>query len=131
MDDEFVRGQPLPEGLSSERRACIRFPVSLDVRYRVAGSGLDVNGSGRTIDMSSSGLKFTADRPLSVGQKVELSIDWPVRLDGQIQLQLVTSGVVVRTSGAVIALRIERHEFRTQRARLSVARRQELVGLVG
>jgi hypothetical protein len=66
--------------------------------------------------MSSSGLSFTADRPLSIGQKLDLSIDWPARLDGDVQLQLVVSGVVVRNSGAVTALRIERHDFRTRSA---------------
>jgi hypothetical protein len=73
-------------------------------------------GSGRTIDMSSSGLSFTADRPLSIGQKLDLSIDWPAVLDGGVQLQLVASGVVVRTTGAMTAIRLERHDFRTRRA---------------
>jgi hypothetical protein len=85
-------------------------------------------GSGRTIDMSSSGLSFTADRPLLVGQNLDVSIDWPARLDDDVQLQVVVSGVVVRTTGAVIALRIERHEFRTRRAGASVVPRLESVG---
>jgi hypothetical protein len=129
MDGQLVRGSRLPTGPIAERRASIRFPLSLEVRYSVAGRrDLDVNVSGRTIDLSSSGLKFTADRPLSIGQKLELSIDWPVRLDGHVQLQLVLSGVVVRTIGAETAVRIERHEFRTQRAGLRVAPSRELVG---
>ena len=57
-----------------------------------------------------------------------MSIDWPVLLDGGVQLQLVVRGVVVRSDGAVIALRIERHEFRTRRAELRVVTRQESVG---
>jgi hypothetical protein len=61
--------------------------------------------------VSSSGLSFTADRPLSVVQKLDLSLDWPAMLDGGVQLQLIASGVVVRTDGAVTALRIERHEL--------------------
>jgi hypothetical protein len=66
--------------------------------------------------MSSSGLSLTADRPLPIGQKLDLSIDWPARLDGDVQLQLVASGVVVRTAGAVTAIRLERQDFRTRRA---------------
>ncbi len=45
-----------------------------------------------------SGLSFTADRPLLTGQKLEVAIDWTVLLDGGVRLQLVMSGVVVRTS---------------------------------
>ena len=91
--------------------------MSLEVRYSVAGRrGPVETGLGRTIDMSSSGLSFTADTPLSIGQRLDMSIDWPARLDDDVQLQVVVSGVVVRTDGAVITLRIERHEFRTRRA---------------
>ena len=94
----------------------------------VGRRGPDQDGSGLTINVSSSGLSFTSDRPLSIGQRLDLSVDWPVRLRGDIQLQLVLSGVVVRTTGVVTALRIERHEFRTRRAGLWVVPRQESVG---
>jgi hypothetical protein len=63
-----------------------------------------------------------------VGQNLDVSIDWPARLDDDVQLQVVVSGVVVRTTGAVIALRIERHEFRTRRAAARVEPWLESVG---
>ncbi|SRR5260370_10946033 len=126
MDRPIARRVRLQKELSSDRRASVRFPVSLEVRYSVVGRrGPVETGSGRTIDMSSSGLSFAADRTLSIGQKLDLSIDWPARLDGDVRLQLVASGVVVRSSGAVTALRIERHEFRTRRG---VVPRLESVG---
>jgi hypothetical protein len=105
------------KGRNSERRASVRYPVDLEVRYSVEGRGEPVEtGSGRTIDLSSSGLSFSTGGPLSIGQKLDVSIDWPVALDRGLQLQVLVSGVVVRISGALIALRIERHEFRTRRA---------------
>jgi hypothetical protein len=73
-------------------------------------------------------VRFAADRPLSIGQELDLFVDWPVLLDGVIPLQLVMSGVVVRTAGAVTALLIKRYEFRTRRAGLSVVPRQESAG---
>jgi hypothetical protein len=85
-------------------------------------------GSGRTIDLSRSGLSFTADRALQAGQKLDVSIDWPVLLDGRVQLQLIMSGVVVRTSGTLTALRIQRHEFRTRPVGPRIAPLQESVG---
>jgi hypothetical protein len=98
--------------------------VNLEVRYSVVGQRRQVEtGSGRTIDISSSGLSFTADSPLSIGQRLDMSIDWPVRLDRDVQIQLVASGVVVRTDGAVTALRMERHEFKTRRAEPGVVPR--------
>ena len=128
MDGQIARRVRLLQGLSSDRRSSVRFPLNLEVRYSVAGCrGPVENGSGQTIDVSSSGLSFTADRPLPIGQKLDLSIDWPFWLDGD-QLQLVASGVVVRTTGVVTALRIERYELRTRRAGLKVVPRLESVG---
>ena len=109
------QGRLLKDG-QSERRATARFPLSLELRYAVTRRRLPAsNGSGRTIDLSSSGLAFTADKPLPTGVNVEVSIDWPVLLDGGVQLQLTVSGLVVRTSGTVTALKIVRHEFKTRR----------------
>lgn len=105
-----------PVWAGSESRAKVRFPISLNVRYSVVDKRVPFEGaSGRTIDISSSGLSFTADKPLSVGQKLNLGIDWPVLLDGGVQLQMIVSGVIVR-AGDVTAIQIEYHEFRTRRA---------------
>ena len=117
MAGKIQRRASLP---TSESRAKVRYPLNLAVRYSVAGLvGRIAQGSGRTIDISSSGLSFTSDKPLSIGQGLDLFIDWPVQLDGDVQLQLVVSGVVVRVAGAVTALQIGRHEFRTRSAGLS------------
>jgi hypothetical protein len=105
-----------PEEHSPERRGSTRFPLALEVRYTFSGSGAPVEaGSGRTIDLSSSGISFIADRPLAAGQRLDVSTDWPVALDGGVQLQLIMSGVVVRAEGTAAALRIQRHEFKTRR----------------
>lgn len=121
-------------GTIAERRKpgtpCQRsLSLTLEVRYVVLGRRAPVEmGSGRTIDLSSSGLSFTADRPLQTGQKLDVYIDWPVLLDGGVQLQLIMSGVVVRTGGTATALQIERHEFRTRRGGLKGAPPQKSFG---
>jgi len=66
-----------------ERRGSIRFALSLEVSYTVLARRKPVRkGAGRTIDLSSSGLSFSTDGPLLTGQRLEVSIDWPVLLDG-------------------------------------------------
>ena len=86
----------------SERRAHIRFPTTLEVRYTTSGR----QGRGHTIDLSSSGLRFRADKPLLTGQSIAVYIDWPILLEGDVKLQLVLSGVVVRTDGTEVAVQI-------------------------
>jgi hypothetical protein len=73
-------------------------------------------GHGRTVNMSSSGMLFVADRVLAPGRKVEVLVQWPVKLDEQVGLKLIVLGEVVRvgSEGPIqAAIRIERHEFRT------------------
>ena len=119
----------LPKDAKAERRANIRFPLTLEIRYAVWERGGPVDrGSGRSIELSSTGLSFTADRPLLKGQTLEVYIEWPVRLDGGVKVQLIMAGVVVRTNGTATALEILRHEFRTRRVGLKVAPPQKSVG---
>ena len=122
MERTSERVVRLPKTASAERRAGTRFPLTLEVRYVVSGrKGTVEMGSGRTINLSNAGLSFTADKPLRPGQKLDLSIDWPVLLDGGVRLQLIMAGEVVRTNGNETALCIRRHEFRTRPAGLNVA----------
>jgi PilZ domain len=128
---EHSREDPVgrPKSLSPERRASTRFGMRLDLSYTSSDRRTRVNnGLGRTIDLSSSGLRFAADKPLLMGQKLDVSIDWPVLLDGAVRLQLIMSGVVVRADGTTIALQIGRHEFRTRRVGGKTVPRKESVG---
>ena len=119
----------IPKGASTERRAGTRFALSLGVSYAVLDRRAIVRtGSGRTIDLSSSGLSLTTNQPLLPGQNLDVSIDWPVLLDGAIKLQLVMSGIVVRADTTVIGLRIKRHEFRTRRVGPKAGSLEESVG---
>jgi hypothetical protein len=53
--------------------------------------------------------------PITSG-KLELSIAWPVALEGGIQLQLFVTGNVLRQDGNVAAVSLDRYEFRTRAA---------------
>ncbi len=107
----------------------MRFPLTLELRYAVGDPRAPgKTGSGRTIDLSSSGLSFTTDTPPLTGEKLHVSINWPTLLDGNVQLQLIISGVVVRSKGTITALRSEHHEFRTRRVGLQVVPSQASAG---
>lgn len=98
---------------SSDRRASSRFPIECELRYRSWSQGKIEVGSGRTVDISSGGVRFKTDSPLPSGKRVEVSIFWPAQLDGKCNLKLVASGRVVWTRGDNVAVRIEKYEFRT------------------
>ncbi|HYW43523.1 MAG TPA: hypothetical protein VE959_11750 [Bryobacteraceae bacterium] len=74
-----------------------------------------LSGVGKTLNMGSGGILFTTEEKLPMGRMVELSINWPARLDGTCPLKMVARGRVVRSEDTRAAVRIERYEFRTRR----------------
>jgi len=102
-------------GGTLDRRETNRFPVREEVRYRILQSkAVQLTGAGKTVDISSGGILFTTSEPLPPGRLVEISVNWPARLDGTCPLQLVATGRIVRADDARAAVRIERYEFRTR-----------------
>ena len=98
-----------------ERRGTGRFPVREDVRYRVMHSKSETQcGSGVTLNIGSGGILFTTQGKLPVGRLVELSVNWPARLDGTCPLQFVAVGRVIRSEDNRAAVRIDRYEFKTR-----------------
>src|SRR4051812_15787353 len=85
-----------PEQIAGDRREDRRYPIPLEVNYklirrkRVLGSGV-----GRTIDLSSGGILFEADRQLPLGLNLELSIEWPALLHDIAPMRLQVTGRIV------------------------------------
>jgi len=100
-----------------DRRSAKRLAIERDVQYRVlTRRDGEPEGTGKTLNMSSSGVLFTTDQTLLPGRRMELSISWPAQLDNKCALKLVARGRVVRFEGNAAALEILQHEFRTKRS---------------
>ena len=99
-----------------ERRACDRFPIERDVRYKIFGIHRNVVqiGLGKSLNISSSGVLFTTELILREGQRVELAVSWPVLLNNALPLKLVASGRLVRSQGTQAAMSIHKYEFKTR-----------------
>ena len=103
-----------PEGIAGDRRVDRRYPIMLDLRWRLMHRKrvLDA-GAGSTLDLSSGGVRFESGRTLPLGLNVELAITWPVLLHNVAPMQLVVQGRIVRSESGRIAIRMIQHEFRT------------------
>ena len=95
------------------RRFSRRYPIVLDARWRLPKSTVSEAGTGATINLSSGGVLFQADRQMPAGARIELSIAWPVLLRNVAPLQLRVIGDIVRVRGREAAVRIGEYEFRT------------------
>ena len=106
---------PTPQfrSLQSERRLSHRYPVCMEVEYRLLRA--QWGNSGRTLNMSSSGICFSTSERLLPGELVEVAVDWPILLDGVCPLKLVITGRVVRSDETQAVIIRERHQFHTRR----------------
>lgn len=103
-----------PKETDRNQRVHGRYPITLELQYKVMNKGrVKRHGFGTTVNISSGGVLFEADEQLPESSTIELAMNWPFLLDGVVTLKLVMSGRIVRTEANAIAVRAERHEFRT------------------
>jgi DNA-binding NarL/FixJ family response regulator len=102
----------------ADRRTNARFPCRLAVSYQALEHPfLSGVATSETLNISSKGLLFSADAALQPGQLLQVSVDWPARLENQVPLKLVAEGRIVRNLNGLAAMRIDKYEFRTRRAK--------------
>jgi hypothetical protein len=114
---------------SRDRRRNIRFPLEMELRYRVAaraGQWVD----GRSVNISSSGLLLRTEEAPVPGSKVQLAVCWPQLLDDRVPLRLVVQGRVVRSGEGQAAVRFDRFEFRTAKEGMPASAAEMAVGRV-
>jgi len=105
----------VPRPFVPERRVFARYGLELNLRYKLwMKDQVVAEGEGKTCNLSTGGIFFQTDRRLPRGFGVELSIDWPILLDGSCPLRLTIMGDVVRNSELGTGVKIVRYEFRTR-----------------
>lgn len=109
---------------TAERRAQPRFPVHLDLEYRLIKSGpLRVSGRGRSIDISSKGIAFSTETLLKPGTLIELLVNWPGGPRAGSPPRLALMGHVVRSRGRMAVCAISKFEFRPNELRMAISQR--------
>jgi hypothetical protein len=96
-----------------ERRRRYRYPLDLSVRFLCRSGESRVSGEGLAVNLSSGGVLVASRHQMKVGARVEMSIEWPLLLDGKTPLQLLTVGWVLRRGDYHFAATFDRYEFRT------------------
>ena len=113
-EQEHALVSPIQQTLT-ERRSKARYALVLNVRYRAFGPKPH-SGVGQVVNLSSRGGLVVSRHELNVGEELEVQIEWPSPLDGEIPLQLVAVGIVVRCGTSRFAMRFRRYQFRTVRS---------------
>ena len=96
----------MPEADHSYQRVNGRYPIALDVQYKLlSGNRAGRVGSGKTLNISSGGVLFETDQQLPASGVVELAIKWPFLLREVCSLKLVMRGRIVRSIAASLGAR--------------------------
>jgi PilZ domain len=99
----------------TERRQSTRFPIERRLYYRTLNRrGQILAGNGKTLNISSTGILFTADHKLPVGTSLEMNIEWPTELNAkELSTLLVVRGRVTREQDkGVFAVQIKGYKLR-------------------
>jgi hypothetical protein len=114
-----------PKKISTEeQRSHQRYPIELEVEYRMVAKGQSEQvGSGKTRNISSGGVLIVdALGAPPTGGSIELMLSWPFLLEGVCPLKLVMRGRIVRSDVRGVAIQSNFHEFRTAGSRLAGSR---------
>ena len=101
------RMSPAPGYPQSLRRQRRRFPIVAQAEYIINGE----RGQAVTQNISSGGVFLKTDRILTVGEWIQVLIDWPAQL-GTHRLRLAFCGKVLRSDATGTAVKILHYEFR-------------------
>ncbi len=98
--------------IHGDRRYERRYESELSLEFSYRTGGVTQFGSGQTVDLSRSAVRFLADTPPPDGAEVELRIAWPYLLQNVCPLELVVRGAATTGErGTILAMRS--YEFRT------------------
>jgi hypothetical protein len=118
----LARFARLVESHRVDQRAQRRYPITLDIEYKLLSKGrVQRLGFGKTLNVSSGGACFECGDDLPPHGQIELVITWPFLLEGVCPLKLVMQGRIVRCEGQRVAVQARHHEFRTAGVRASRA----------
>src|ERR1035438_3308353 len=80
-----LKSQQSDSTSSADRRTNARFPCRLAVSYQALEhpffSGVAIS---ETLNISSKGMLFTTSEPFQPGQLLQVSVDWPARLENSV-----------------------------------------------
>jgi PilZ domain len=100
------------DGIRGDRRIQQRYPVALELEYKVVAGGAVIGtGTGKTGNISSGGVLFLTEGQLTEGSAVELSIHWPAVSAATPLVELCMTGRIVRSDANGTAVEMRRYHF--------------------
>jgi PilZ domain len=123
LRDSAPRGAAWSSARGVERRSKTRYPVQLNAHYQILTRSGPIGGTGRTLDISSGGILIASQASVDPGARIQVNLEWPTHLEGDVHLQLVARGNVTRRDKLGFAVAFDRYEFKTMKREPAANRR--------
>jgi hypothetical protein len=89
-----------------------RYTIQRPLEYRLRGMAGRSLGKGRTLNISRRGLLFETDEEVSVGSKIECTVQMGPATNNGPDVNLLVHGVTVRTQRGLVAVAIKKYRLR-------------------
>jgi hypothetical protein len=100
--------------LEDDRRRHRRYPITMEAQFRSLSKDRAQVAYGKIRNISSGGVLLEAFALVHASCRVvEVIAQWPLLLHDSCSLRLVMRGNIVRADGKMVAVQIDRYEFRT------------------
>jgi hypothetical protein len=103
--------------MRSGQKTPVRFPLTMEFRYRAKTEPAIVSGTSATKWISSRQIAFVASDEIQEKAKIQIAIAWPYLLDDHVRLQLIIEAVVTKVADGIAEAAILQHDFRTRKER--------------
>lgn len=88
-----------------------RFRIERPAEFRFTDTRNALRFIGRTVNISSGGVLFKTDHPLGIGRKIEMVIRRCEPVPGEVEVDLLLLGMVIRSGTGWAALQVRKHRI--------------------
>jgi hypothetical protein len=92
-----------------------RYQIERPVEYRVRTPSGPIQGKGKTLNISRSGLLFQPEHPISVGAKIDMNVKMGDAVGGA-PVTLRVNGVTLRSQQGFVAVAIKKYKLQAEAA---------------
>jgi hypothetical protein len=93
-----------------------RYDIERPVEYRVKTPSGALQGKGKTLNISRSGLLFQPEHTIGVGSKIDLAVQMGDAMGGGAPITLRVHGVTLRTQEGFVAVSIKKYKLQADGA---------------
>ena len=89
-----------------------RYDIERPVEYRVKTPSGPVEGTGKTLNISRSGVLFEPEHTIGVGSKIDMSVQMGDAVGSGAPITLRVHGVALRAQQGFVAVSIKKYKLR-------------------